>query len=262
MDLEFIISEKENSICTIYLNRTRTLNSFNLKMAEEFQSALKDAEKDDAIRVIVISGKGRAFSAGQDLKEVLPKNGEQKELSDIVAKQYNPIIKLIRNIEKPIICAVNGVAAGAGANIAFACDFVIAAYSSTFIQSFSQIGLIPDSAGTFTLPRLVGLAKATELCMLGNTISARDAKEFGLIYKAVPDADLEVATNALCNQLKDMPTRGLGLIKRAFNQSFANSLDEQLKLEEELQKEAGNTYDYNEGVNAFIQKRKPVFKGQ
>lgn len=262
MDFEFIITEKSDGIYTIYLNRTRTLNSFNLQMAEEFQAALSNAEKDDDVRVIVISGKGRAFSAGQDLKEVLPKNGVTKELSDIVSKQYNPIIKLIRNIEKPVVCAVNGVAAGAGANIAFACDFVIAGYATTFIQSFSQIGLIPDSAGTFSLPRLVGLAKATELCMLGNTISARDAKAFGLIYKAVPDAELQNAALALCNQLKVMPTRGLGLIKRAFNQSFSNTLDEQLQLEEELQREAGNTYDYNEGVEAFLQKRKPVFKGK
>lgn len=262
MEFEFIASSKENNVQYIFLNRPRTLNSFNLKMAEEFQQALSEADKDTDVRVIIISANGRAFSAGQDLKEVLPKNGEEKDLGEIVHTQYNPIIKAIRTIEKPIICAVNGVAAGAGANIAFACDFVIAAFSATFIQSFSQIGLIPDSAGTFSLPRLVGMAKATELCMLGDTISARDAKDFGLIYKAVPDNELMNAANTLAEKLKVMPTRGLGMIKRAFNQSFTNSLEQQLSLEEELQREAGTTYDYNEGVKAFIQKRKPVFKGQ
>ena len=259
MNYSHLLFELDNNTAKIKLNRPDVLNSVNKLMAQETQDALKKCESDENIRAILITGEGRAFSAGQDLAEAV-KAG--KDLANIVKTQYNPIIKLIRNIEKPVIAAVNGVAAGAGANIAFACDFIVAAKSASFIQSFSKIGLIPDSGGTFFLPRIAGFARATALMMLGDKITAELAAQYGLIYKCVDDSDLEKESNALAKQLANMPTKGLGLTKKALNESYFNNLDEQLDLEEKLQDKAGHSDDYAEGVNAFLEKRKATFTGK
>jgi 2-(1,2-epoxy-1,2-dihydrophenyl)acetyl-CoA isomerase len=257
---EFIQSTINAGVKTITLNRADKFNSFVREMALAFQSELRSAEEDKSVRAIVITGNGKAFCAGQDLGEAIDPNGP--ELTKIVSEHYNPIIELIRVIEKPIVAAVNGVAAGAGANIALACDVVIATESASFIQAFSKIGLIPDSAGTFFLPRLVGMQKASALMMLGDKVSATEAEKMGMIYQAVADEQFEEVIAKTASKLAAMPTKGLGLTKRALNASYNNSLDQQLALEDELQTMAGNSYDYNEGVNAFLEKRKPVFKGE
>jgi 2-(1,2-epoxy-1,2-dihydrophenyl)acetyl-CoA isomerase len=208
----------------------------------------------------VITGEGKAFCAGQDLAEAMDPEGP--ELQSIVRDHYNPIIERIRAIEKPIIAAVNGVAAGAGANIALACDITIAKKSASFIQAFSKIGLIPDSGGTYFLPRIIGSQKALALMMTGDKISAEQADQMNMIYKAVEDENFESEVKSFAENIAAMPTRGLGLTKKAVNATFSNTLTEQLALEEELQTEAGQTYDFREGVNAFLEKRKPVFKGE
>ncbi len=223
------------------------------------KEALKSAGNDD-IRCVVLTGAGRAFCAGQDLAEVMEKIEEP--LGETVQYSYNPVIREIRELPKPVIASVNGIAAGAGANLALCCDFVLAAENASFIQSFSNIGLIPDSGGTFFLPRLAGLSRATALAMLGNKISAKEAKETGLIYDVYPASELQDETLKLANRLAQMPTKGLGLIKQALNASFQNNLEEHLNLEAELQTQAGRTKDYQEGVKAFLEKRKPDFKGQ
>ncbi len=257
--MELLISHR-NNVCEIKLNRPEVFNSFNKAMALALQKALDECEKNDDVRAIVITGEGKAFCAGQDLAEATDPNGP--ELKMIVKEHYNPIIERIRNIEKPIIAAVNGVAAGAGANIALACDITIAKKSASFIQAFSKIGLIPDSGGTFFLPRIIGAQKALALMMTGDKISAEEAEKMNMIYQAVEDEVFESVVIAFAEKLATMPTRGLGLTKRAVNQSFSNSLSEQLSVEEELQTEAGKTHDFNEGVNAFMEKRKPVFTGK
>lgn len=249
-----------NGVCTLTLNRPTVFNSFNREMAMQLQRALDDAEKNDDVRAIVLTGEGKAFCAGQDLAEAMDPEGP--ELQTIVRDHYNPIIERIRNIEKPVIAAVNGVAAGAGANIALACDITIAKKSASFIQAFSKIGLIPDSGGTFFLPRIIGSQKALALMMTGDKISAEQADQMNMIYKAVDDDQFESEVRNFAETIAAMPTRGLGLTKKAVNQSFNNDLTEQLALEEELQTEAGMTYDFREGVNAFLEKRKPVFKGE
>lgn len=259
MQYNHILYEIKDKVALITLNREDVLNSFNSQMALELQHALDSSDFDSQIRAILITGKGRAFSAGQDLDEAI---SGQFEVAEIVRNHYNPIIYKLRHIEKPIIAAVNGVAAGAGANIAFACDIVIASETSSFIQSFSKIGLIPDSGGTYILPRLVGMAKATAMAFLAEKISAAEAEKMGLIYRVVePDDTLNTAMS-IALKLSQMPTKGLGLTKRAFNKSMRHTLEEQLKYEEELQTLAGKTYDYKEGVSAFIEKRKPEFKGE
>lgn len=257
--MELLISHS-NNVCEIKLNRPEVFNSFNKSMALALQKALDECEKNDDVRAIVITGEGKAFCAGQDLAEATDPNGP--ELKMIVKEHYNPIIERIRNIEKPIIAAVNGVAAGAGANIALACDITIAKKSASFIQAFSKIGLIPDSGGTFFLPRIIGYQKALALMMTGDKISAEQAEKMNMIYQAVEDEAFESVVIAFAEKLATMPTRGLGLTKRAVNQSFSNSLSEQLSVEEELQTEAGKTDDFNEGVTAFMEKRKPVFTGK
>lgn len=255
-----ILLKIENNIAFINLNRPEVFNSFNREMALLLQKNLDDCAKDVNVRAIIITGNGKAFCAGQDLKEVTTPElnpGFRK----ILEEHYNPIIQKIRTIEKPIIAAVNGVAAGAGANIALACDIVVASENGSFIQAFSKIGLIPDSAGTFFLPRLIGLQKATALMMLGDKVSATEAVNLGMIYKVIPTATFEEEVLALASTLAQMPTKALGLTKRLLNQSMTNNLEQQLALESDLQIEASSSNDYNEGVTAFVEKRAPIFKG-
>lgn len=254
-----IIKTIHNGVCTLKLNRPEVFNSFNQAMAMKLQQELDACARDEQVRAIVLIGEGKAFCAGQDLAEAMDPNGP--ELKSIVREHYNPIIERIRNIEKPIIAAVNGVAAGAGANIALACDLTVAKRSASFIQAFSKIGLIPDSGGTFFLPRLVGAQKALALMMTGDKVPAEEAEKMNMIYKAVDDEVFEAEVTKLAETMAQMPTYGLGLTKRAINQSFTNDLTAQLAVEEELQTMAGQSYDFNEGVNAFLEKRKPEFKG-
>jgi 2-(1,2-epoxy-1,2-dihydrophenyl)acetyl-CoA isomerase len=250
----------ENGILKIVLNRPEVFNSFNKEMAIELQNALDEANENEVIRCVILTGEGKAFCAGQDLGEATHPNGP--ELKSIVRDHYNPIILRLRSIEKPIIAAVNGVAAGAGANIALACDLVIAKESASFIQAFSKIGLIPDSGGTFLLPRLIGQQKALALMITGDKVPARQAEEMNMIYKTVADENFEEEVSKLAMNLAAMPTRGIGLTKKAVNMSWSNTLETQLDLEEELQTMAGKTDDFKEGVSAFLEKRKPNFTGK
>jgi len=252
--------EIQNSVAKIVLNRPDVYNSLNRDMALEIQRILDECAENQHIRAVYITGAGKAYGAGQDLQEILdPPNG--MSVGDIVNQHYNPTIRKIRALEKPVIAAVNGVAAGAAANIALACDVVIATESATFIQAFSKIGLIPDSGGTFFLPRLVGWQKASALAMLGDKVTAREAEAMGMIYKAVPDEEFEATAWKIATKLAAMPTKGLGLTKRLLNQSLTNDLNAQLDAERDIQEAASNTEDYQEGVNAFLEKRKPTFKG-
>ena len=255
-----LISTITNGVCKLKLNRPDVFNSFNQKLAFDLQKALDDCEKNDEVRAILITGEGKAFCAGQDLAEAMDPDGP--ELKSIVTDHYNPIILRIREIEKPIIAAINGVAAGAGANIALACDVVIATESASFIQAFSKIGLIPDSGGTFFLPRIVGMQKALALMMTGEKVSAQDAEAMNMIYKYVSDDDFSQEVTKFAEKFAKMPTRGFGLTKKAINASWTNDLAAQLDLEGVLQTKAGGTYDFQEGCNAFLEKRRPEFKGE
>ena len=230
-------------------------------MALLLQNELDACEKNPEVRAIVITGSGKAFCAGQDLKEVTSPE-LNPGFKKILEEHYNPIISRIRNIEKPIIGAINGVAAGAGANIALACDVVIASENASFIQAFSKIGLVPDSAGTFFLPRLIGFQKASALMMLGDKVSAEEAENLGMVYKVVPSENFMEEVNNIAITLANMPTKALGLTKRLLNNSLNNSLEEQLNLESKLQIESAQSEDYAEGVDAFVNKRKPEFKGK
>ena len=256
-----ITHKNENSILTITLNRPEVFNSFNREMALELQTILDVAAKDNNVRVILITGAGKAFCAGQDLKEVTTPE-LNPGFKKILEEHYNPIITRIRAIEKPVIAAVNGVAAGAGANIALACDIIIAHEKVSFIQAFSKIGLVPDSAGTYLLPRLIGFGKAAALMMLGDKVSAEEAERMGMIYKVIPSEIFEDEVLALATKMAKMPTKALGLTKRLLNQSMANDITSQLALESKLQIEAAQSEDYAEGVDAFVNKRKPEFKGR
>ena len=255
-----IISQIVGNVGKIKLSREKVFNSFNRDMALALQAQLDAYEADDNVRAILIVGSGKAFCAGQDLAEAIDPEGP--ELSKIVSEHYNPIIERLRKIEKPIIAAVNGVAAGAGANIALACDIVLASEASAFIQAFSKIGLIPDSAGTFFLPRIVGFQRASALMITGDKVGAQEAKEMGMVFKVLPAEGFEDACAEFATKIGAMPTYGIGLTKRALNASYSNDLTSQLALEDELQTLAGNSYDYNEGVSAFLEKRKPEFKGK
>ena len=259
MKYEFIKYEIKDKTAVITLNRPDVLNSFNKSMAHELHDVLDIIHKDKNIRAVCLTGEGRAFCAGQDLSEAI---SARYSIRDIVIKHYNPIIFKIRQLEKPVIAAVNGTAAGAGANIALACDIVIATEKASFIQSFSSIGLIPDSGGTYFLPRLVGLPRATAMMMLGDKISAKEAEEMGMIYKCVPTEEFENFVESIYTKLSNMPTVGLALTKQALNHSYGNTINAQLELEATFQSRAGDSYDYREGVNAFLEKRKPQFKGE
>ncbi len=255
-----IRTEIKSQYAIIHLNRPDVLNSFNREMALALQAKLDEFEQDKNIRAILITGEGRAFCAGQDLAEAIA--DDAPSIDTIVREHYNPIVMRIRSIEKPIVCAVNGVAAGAGANIALACDIVVASDKASFIQSFSNIGLIPDSGGTFFLPRLVGLQRATAMMFLADKVSAEQALQYGMVYKVVSAEDLMAEAEKITEHLSNMPTKGFGLTKRALNKSLFNDLKSQLDLEEELQAVAANTYDNKEGINAFLEKRKAIFKGE
>ncbi|NNK87248.1 MAG: 2-(1,2-epoxy-1,2-dihydrophenyl)acetyl-CoA isomerase [Flavobacteriaceae bacterium] len=253
--------ELKDQIAYIYLNRPQVFNSFNRPMALHLQKVLDGLKEDDSVRAIVLSGKGKAFCAGQDLQEII--NPELNPgLNNILKEHYNPIIDRIRKINKPVIAAVNGVAAGAGANIALACDIVVASENSSFIQAFSKIGLIPDSAGTFFLPRLIGFQKASALTMLGDKVSAEEAERMGMIYKVIPQKNFETEVNNLASKVAQMPTKALALTKSLLNESLTNNLGSQLESELNAQIEASETDDFKEGVAAFVEKRKPNFKGE
>lgn len=258
--MDSIIIEKLGGVTFLKLNRPKVFNSFNKEMSFRLHAALDECQTDKTVRAVVIQGIGKAFCAGQDLQEISDPEGPL--LTSIVRDHYNPTIEKIRQLEKPVIAAVNGVAAGAGANIALACDVVIACESAAFIQAFSKIGLIPDSGGTFFLPRLVGFQRASALMMLGDKISAHDAENMGMIYKAVANDEFDATVESIAKKLALMPTKGLAYTKKALNRSMQNNLSSQLTLEEQLQTKAGGTYDYNEGVSAFLEKRKPEFKGE
>ena len=251
----------ENNVAFLALNRPDVFNSFNREMALNLQQKLDDCEKNNDVRAIVLTGNGKAFCAGQDLKEVTSPE-LNPGFKTILEEHYNPIVERIRAIEKPIICAVNGVAAGAGANLALACDIVVATEKASFIQAFSKIGLIPDSAGTFFLPRLIGFQKASALMMTGDKVDAVEAERIGMIYKYFSAETFEEEVEKLAVKMAKMPTKGLGLTKRVLNASLVNNLKEQLDLESKYQIEAAQTEDYSEGVNAFVEKRKPNFQGK
>jgi len=255
-----ILLEIQSGVAFITLNRPDKLNSFNREMALLLQKTLDDCAANNEVRCIYLTGAGKGFCAGQDLAEVVDPNGPG--MQKILSEHYNPIIERIRNINKPVVAAVNGVAAGAGANIAFACDIVVSISSANFIQAFSKIGLIPDSGGTFSLPRLIGMQRASALMMLGDKVTATDALQMGMLYKVFDELLFEVESKKIATTLSQMPTKALGYIKQALNASATNNLTQQLALEDELQQKAASTNDFKEGVNAFLEKRLPVYRGE
>ncbi len=255
-----VLVEIQDAVAVITLNRPDKFNAFNRPMALLLQQILDDCAANPAVRCIYITGSGKAFCAGQDLAELVGDNPPGFE--QILSEHYNPIVQRLRAIPKPVVCAVNGVAAGAGANIALCGDVVVAAESAAFIQAFSKIGLIPDSGGTYTLPRLIGWQKASALMMLGDKVGAAEAERLGMLYKVLPDESFAEASLQLAITLSQMPTQGLALTKQALNASLHQNFEQQLQTEDKLQYQAAHTYDYNEGVAAFLEKRKPVFKGE
>jgi 2-(1,2-epoxy-1,2-dihydrophenyl)acetyl-CoA isomerase len=258
-----LLVERGDGVLTLTLNRPDVLNSFNREMALALQAALAEAATDATVRAVVLTGAGRGFCAGQDLAEALPQDGgPMPDIGEIVKASYNPIIRAIRTLEKPVLCAVNGIAAGAGANLAFACDLTIAADDASFVESFAKLGLIPDTSGTFFVPRLVGMQRATGMFFLAEKMPATKAREWGLIWDVAPKAELMDRVMTMARQLAAQATRGFGLTKRALNASFVNGLDAQLDVEAQAMHEAGRTADYEEGVRAFLEKRAPVYRGE
>ncbi|HWZ61299.1 MAG TPA: enoyl-CoA hydratase-related protein [Gemmatimonadaceae bacterium] len=261
MEYGTVLRGVDAGVLTLTMNRPTVLNSCNRRMVSELHDAFQGAASDEGVRAVLLTGTGRAFCAGQDLAEAVPPDGPVPDIGDIV-EGYNGLVLAMRRLEKPVVAAVNGTAAGAGASLALACDIVVASDTASFIQAFIKIGLVPDTGGTFVLPRLVGLARAASLMMLGTKVTAQQAKEWGMIHDVVPGAVLMETAGGLARDLATQPTRGLGLIKRALNASMDNDLPAQLELEAALQREAGRTADYMEGVRAFQEKRAPAFVGR
>ena len=258
--IEFTI---EQGIATLTLNRPESLNSFTTLMHNEVREALAQLQVQTNVRCLLITGKGRGFCAGQDLNDrAVDPNAPTPDLGESLEQRYNPLIRTLKALPMPVICAVNGVAAGAGANLAFACDIVLAARSAAFIQAFCRLGLVPDSGGTWMLPRLVGQARAMALSLLGDKVSAEQAEQWGMIWKSYPDEQLMAEATRLATHFATQPTKGLAYIKQAIQASYHNTLDQQLDLERDLQRLAGRTSDYREGVQAFLAKRTPQFTGQ
>lgn len=255
-----ILLEIKSNVALITFNREDKFNSFNREMALLLQKTLDDCAANDEVRCILLTGAGKAFCAGQDIAELIGENAVSIEV--ILLEHFNPIVTRIRSVNKPIVAAVNGVAAGAGANIALCCDVVLASSASSFIQAFSKIGLIPDSGGTFFLPRLTGFQKASALMMTGDKVSAEEAEKMGMVYKVINEATFADECFNFAQTLAQMPTQGLALTKAALNVSMHNSLAEQLAQEDRLQRKAAATKDYKEGITAFTEKRKPVFTGK
>ena len=262
MDEDPVLVERREGWRVLTLNRPERLNSFNEAMHERLMAALLEAEADEGCRALLLTGAGRGFCAGQDLSNRVFEPGVTPDLTKTIERWYNPLVRKLRSFRMPIVCAVNGVAAGAGANIALACDIVLAARSAKFIQAFAKIGLLPDSGGTWFLPRLVGSARARGLALLAEPLPAEKAEAWGLIWKAVDDESLMIEAEKLAAHLATQPTIGLALTKQALDASWGNTLDRQLDLERDLQGEAGRTPDYAEGVSAFFAKRAPSFTGR
>lgn len=256
-----LLFNTQNGVCTITLNRPDVFNSFNEELSAEFIDALKKAGRDEAVRTVVITGAGKAFCSGQDLKDIKGEIG-QRSLGESVLRRYNPMILAIREMPKPVICRLNGVAAGAGASLALACDMIIAAENASLIEVFANVGLVPDSGSSFFLPHLVGYNKAFELITLTSKISAADAYQLGFIYKVVPTADLDQAVAELAGKYAQGPTKAYSLIKKMLNKAYSSTLNEMLMQEYYGQEIAGRSDDYKEGVTAFNEKRPPVFKGK
>lgn len=263
-DQPCLLVENDGGVRTLRLNRPDVLNAFNIDLLTALARAARDAEKDKAVRCLVITGAGRGFSAGQDLADVADRyqSDEPLELGAHLRTRYNPLIAGLRTMEKPVIAAVNGVAAGAGASLALACDLRIAAESASFVQAFVNVGLVPDTGSTFFLPRLVGAARALELAFTGRKVKADEALRIGLVNLVVPDGDLAAETMKLAKKLADLPTRAIGLTKRAMNTAWSADLEGQLDYEAMLQTTAGRTHDHREGVTAFLEKRPPRYTGE